>query len=71
VRELKPLKLLKNLKKYNIYMPQHTDLIFVYELTNQALKNIKDLEEKMKIYENTTRKKITKKKRKTRKKYNI
>ena len=52
-------------------MPQHTDLIFIYELTNQALKNIKDLEEKMKIYENTTRKKITKKKRKTRKKYNI
>ena len=58
-------------------MPQHTDLIFVYELTKQALENIKNLEEKMKKHKHkhknkkNTRKKYSKKKTKTRKKYNI
>lgn len=53
-------------------MPQHTDLIFVYELTKQALENIKNLEEKMKNFENKNiMRKKTKKKRKTRKNYNI
>tara|TARA_B110000444_G_scaffold206724_1_gene200372 strand:+ start:67 stop:231 length:165 start_codon:yes stop_codon:yes gene_type:complete len=54
-------------------MPHHTDLVFVYELTKQALENIKDLERKMKKHKNkkTTRKKYSKKNTKTRKKYNI
>lgn len=51
-------------------MPHHTDLVFVYELTKQALENIKDLEKKMKKHKNkkTTRKKYSKKNTKTRKK---
>jgi len=32
-------------------MSTHTDLIYVYELTRNALQNIKDLEEKMKKYD--------------------
>ena len=47
-------------------MPQHTDLIFIYELTKKTLENIKDLEKSMKIYgnKNITRKKQTRKKKK-------
>ena len=44
-------------------MPTHTDLIYVYELTKNALQNIKDLETKMKKYEN-------KRLKKTRRNYN-
>ena len=38
-------------------MTSHTDLIYVYELTNNALDNIKDLERKMKKYETSKSKK--------------
>jgi hypothetical protein len=67
---VKERKVLKILKKYNIYMPQHTDLIFIYELTKKTLENIKDLEKSMKIYgkKKMTRKKHTRKKGKIRKK---
>jgi hypothetical protein len=43
-------------------MSSHTDLLYVYELTKNALNNIKDLEIKMK-------KKYKKKRKKTRRKY--
>jgi len=68
---VKEQKVLKILKDDNIYMSAHTDLIYVYELTKNALENIKDLEKNMKIYgkKNMTRKKHTRKKRKIRKKY--
>ena len=42
-------------------MSSHTDLIYVYELTKDALDNIKDLERKMRKYDH--------KKKKTRKRY--
>ena len=42
-------------------MTSHTDLIYVYELTKNALDNIKDLERKMRKYDH--------KKKKTRKRY--
>ena len=53
-------------------MTSHTDLIYVYELTNNALNNIKDLEIKMKKYEKKKYKKTRrsyggKRKKKTRK----
>ena len=38
-------------------MPNHTDLIYVYELTKDALQNIKDLEISMKKYESSKSKK--------------
>ena len=41
-------------------MSSHTDLIYVYELTKDALDNIKDLERKMRKYDQ---------KKKTRKRY--
>ena len=52
-------------------MPTHTDLIYVYELTKNALQNIKDLETKMNKYENKrlkkTRRNYKGRKKKTRK----
>lgn len=53
-------------------MSTHTDLIYVYELTRDALQNIKDLEEKMKKYDKKKFKKTRrsyggKRKKKTRK----
>tara|TARA_X000000368_G_scaffold157778_1_gene124314 strand:+ start:80 stop:244 length:165 start_codon:yes stop_codon:yes gene_type:complete len=54
-------------------MTSHTDLIYVYELTNNALKNIKDLERKMVKLDKASKKKSRKnynnrKRKKTRKK---
>lgn len=54
-------------------MSTHTDLIYVYELTRNALQNIKDLEEKMKKYDKKNIKKTRrnyggKRKKRTRKK---
>ena len=53
-------------------MSTHTDLIYVYELTRNALQNIKDLEEKMKKYDKKNIKKTRrnyggKRKKRTRK----
>ena len=53
-------------------MSSHTDLIYVYELTRNALQNIKDLEKKMKKYDKkkfikTRRNYGGKRKKKTRK----
>ena len=53
-------------------MSSHTDLIYVYELTRNALQNIKDLEKKMKKYDKKKFKKTRrnyggKRKKKTRK----
>ena len=47
-------------------MTSHTDLIYVYELTKNALDNIKDLERKMRKYDqkNKTRKRYGGKRRK-------
>ena len=61
-------------------MSSHTDLLYVYELTKNALNNIKDLEKKMKkkykrrkktrkTTRKTTRKKYTGKKRTNKIKY--
>lgn len=57
---------------YNIYMSTHTDLVYVYELTKNALDNIKDLERKMTKYDKKKIKKTRrnfggKRKKKTRK----
>ena len=41
-------------------MSTHTDLIYVYELTKNALQNIKDLEKDMKRYDNKNMKKSRK-----------
>jgi hypothetical protein len=54
-------------------MSTHTDLIYVYELTKNALQNIKDLEKDMKRYDNKNMKKSRKnrggkQRKKTRKK---
>ena len=53
-------------------MSAHTDLIYVYELTKNALQNIKDLEKDMRKYEKKKFKKTKrnyggKRKKKTRK----
>ena len=53
-------------------MSTHTDLVYVYELTKNALENIKDLEKKKKKYDKTKYKKTRrnyggKRKKKTRK----
>ena len=54
-------------------MSTHTDLVYVYELTKNALENIKDLEKKMQKYEKKKHKKTRrnyggKRKKNTRKK---
>tara|TARA_B100002019_G_scaffold183181_1_gene158108 strand:+ start:364 stop:528 length:165 start_codon:yes stop_codon:yes gene_type:complete len=54
-------------------MSTHTDLVYVYELTKNALENIKDLERKMKKYDKKKFKKTRrnyggKRKKRTRKK---
>ena len=53
-------------------MTTHTDLVYAFELTKNALKNIEDLEKKMKKYEKKKYKKTRrsyggKRKKKTRK----
>jgi len=53
-------------------MTTHTDLVYVYELTKNALENIKDLEKDMKNYDKKKFKKTRrnyggKRKKKTRK----